>query len=234
MKASGIYRLQLSNREIPIELQYGYRRRLTLTVYPDRRIVARIPYGSPKRKVEEYFHKKTRWMLKHLKHFEQHPPESEKTYSEGEEFDYLGNKVKLKLTTGATRIALRGEDLIVRVKDPADKDMIARVIDRWYRKKAIEVLSPRYHEMLDRLKYLELPETSLRFYKMKRRWGSCSAKGVVTLNTELIKKAPESIDYVILHELCHLKVPAHNKAFYDLLESVLPDWKTRRGKLNGR
>ncbi|MFA5706877.1 MAG: SprT family zinc-dependent metalloprotease [Candidatus Neomarinimicrobiota bacterium] len=234
MKANGTYRLQLSNREIPIELQYGFRKRLTLTVYPDRRVVARIPYGLSTRKVEAYFHNKSKWLIKHLDHFEQHPPESEKTYSEGEEFAYLGNKVKLKLTTGATRIALRGEDLIVRVKDPSDKDLIARVIDRWYRKKAIEVLSPRYHEMLDRLKYLELPETSLRFYKMKRRWGSCSAKGVVTLNTELIKKAPESIDYVILHELCHLKVPAHNKAFYDLLESVLPDWKTRREKLNGR
>ncbi|MDD3966313.1 MAG: SprT family zinc-dependent metalloprotease [Candidatus Neomarinimicrobiota bacterium] len=234
MKANGTYRLQLSNREIPIELQYGFRKRLTLTIYPDRRVVARVPYGLPKRQVETYFQKKSKWLIKHLDHFEQHPPESEKRYSEGEEFTYLGNKVKLKLIIGATRVEITGENLIVRVKDPADKDMIARVIDRWYRKKAIEVLSPRYYEMLDRLKYLELPETSLRFYKMKRRWGSCSAKGMITLNTELIKHDPACIDYVILHELCHLKVPAHNKAFYDLLESVLPDWKTRRGKLNGR
>ncbi|MDD3096054.1 MAG: DUF45 domain-containing protein, partial [Candidatus Marinimicrobia bacterium] len=169
MKANGTYRLQLSNREIPIELQYGFRKRLTLTIYPDRRVVARVPYGLPKRQVETYFQKKSKWLIKHLDHFEQHPPESEKRYSEGEEFTYLGNKVKLKLIIGATRVEITGENLIVRVKDPADKDMIARVIDRWYRKKAIEVLSPRYYEMLDRLKYLELPETSLRFYKMKRR-----------------------------------------------------------------
>lgn len=232
MKANGIYRLQLSNREIPIEMQYGFRKRLTLTVYPDRRVVARVPYGLPKRQVETYFQKKSKWLIKHLDHFEQHPPESEKTYIEGEEFTYLGNKVKLKLTTGATRVEITGENLIVRVKDPADKDMIARVIDRWYRKKAIEVLSPRYHEMLDRLKYLELPETSLRFYKMKQRWGSCSLKGVITLNTELIKKDISLIDYVIVHEICHLKVHAHNKAFYNLVESIMPDWKKRKSNLN--
>ncbi|RKY52561.1 MAG: hypothetical protein DRP93_07940 [Candidatus Neomarinimicrobiota bacterium] len=66
----------------------------------------------------------------------------------------------------------------------------------------------------------------------KRRWGSCSAKGVITLNTELIKKAPALIDYVIVHEICHLKVPAHNKKFYALVGSIMPDWKERRSALN--
>ncbi len=232
MKANGTYRLQLSNREIPIEMQYGFRKRLTLTVYPDRRVVARVPYGLPKRQVETYFQKKSKWLIKHLDHFEQHPPENEKHYSEGEEFAYLGKKLKLKLITGATRIELTDEDMIVRVKDPSDKDMIARAIDRWYRKKAIEILTPRYHEMLQSLNYLGLPETTLRFYKMKRRWGSCSAKGVITLNTELIKKDTALIDYVIVHEICHLKVPAHNKDFYSLVASILPDWKMLRQALN--
>jgi hypothetical protein len=78
-----------------------------------------------------------------------------------------------------------------------------------------------------------LPEHSLRFYRMKRRWGSCSSRGVITLNTRLIERDPASIDYVIIHELCHLRVPAHNREFYELLERVLPDWKERRRKLNG-
>ena len=232
MKKTENYNLQHAEENIPIELQYGFRKRLTLTVYPDRRVIARIPYGLPKRKVEAYLHKKSKWMIKHLDYFEQHPPESEKHFSEGEEFAYLGNKIKLKLITGATRIKLDGEHMIVRVKNPADKDIIARAIDRWYRKKAIEILTPRYDEIFERLHHLDLPETSLRFYKMKRRWGSCSIKGVITLNTELVKKEQRLIDYVIVHEICHLKVPAHNKAFYALLGSVMPDWKEHRETLN--
>ena len=232
MKTNGIYTLQIPERAISIDMQYGFRKRLTLTVYPDQRVVARIPYGLPKKKVEAYLHKKSKWMIKHLDHFEQHPPESEKRYTEDEEFAYLGNKYKLKLITGATRIELTDEDLIVRVKDLDDKDMIARAIDRWYRKEAITILTPRYKDILERLSYLGLPETTLRFYKMRRRWGSCSLKGVITLNTELIKKDLALIDYVIVHEICHLKVHAHNKAFYSLLASVLPDWKKRRETLN--
>jgi hypothetical protein len=231
MKASGIYTLQIPERAISVDMQYSFRKRLTLTVYPDQRIVARIPYGLPKKKVEAYLHKKSKWMIKHLDHFKQHPPESEKRYTEDEEFAYLGNKVKLKLITGATRIELTGEDMIVQVKNPSDKDMIARAIDRWYRKEAIRILTPRFHELFDRLQHLNLPETTLRFYKMKRRWGSCSIKHVITLNTELVKKDIYLIDYVIIHEICHLKIHAHNKAYYSLLESVMPDWKERKRSL---
>lgn len=231
MKANGIYKLQYENRDINIELQYGFRKRLLLTVYPDRRVVARIPYGFPKRKVEVYFYKKSKWIIKHLDHFEQYPPESEKDYIEGEEFAFLGEKYKLKLIAGSTHIALNGKELVVRVKDPTDKDMTTRILDRWYRKEAIRILTPRFHELFDRLQHLNLPETTLRFYKMKRRWGSCSLKGVITLNTELIKKDINLIDYVIIHEICHLKVPAHNKEFYALVGSVMPDWKERKRSL---
>ena len=232
MKANGTYRLQLLNREISIELQYGFRKRLTLTVYPDQRVVARVPYGLPKRQVEAYFQKKSKWLIKHLDHFEQHPPEREKDYIEGETFAYLGKEHILKLLTGATRILVESGHIIVSVKDPQDKDSLARVLNAWYRKEATKVLTPRYYEILERLKYLDLPDTTLRFYKMKRRWGSCSLKRVITLNTELVKKDISLIDYVIVHEICHLKVPAHNKKFYALVESIMPDWKMRREALN--
>ena len=157
MKANGTYRLQLLNREISIELQYGFRKRLTLTVYPDQRVVARVPYGLPKRQVEAYFQKKSKWLIKHLDHFEQHPPEREKDYIEGETFAYLGKEHILKLLTGATRILVESWHIIVSVKDPQDKDSLARVLNAWYRKEATKVLTPRYYEIFERLKYLDLP-----------------------------------------------------------------------------
>ncbi len=232
MKKTENYNLQHAEENIPIELQYGFRKRLTLTVYPDRRVLARIPYGLSKRKVESYFQKKAKWILKHLEYFEEHPPEPEKKYFNDEKHHYLGKEFKLKLTSGLTYLEIENDHLLISIKDPNDKEMVAKALNHWYRREAIKILTPRYHEILERLQYLKLPKTTLRFYKMRRRWGSCSLKHVITLNTELVKKDIYLIDYVIIHEICHLKVPAHNKAFYSLLESVMPDWKVWRAVLN--
>ena len=229
---NSVYLLQTPDREISIEMQYGFRKRLTLTVYPDQRIIARIPHGFPKRRIEEYFKKKTPWMLKHLQHFEQHPPESEKAYIEGETHTFLGKEVFLKLKQGSNKVNLSENVLILQVKDSDDVQMKKKVLDNWYRREAIRFLTPLFTQWMETLQYLKLPPASLRFYKMKRRWGSCSTKGMITLNTELIKKHPNLIDYVIVHEICHLKVPAHNKEFYALVESIIPDWKARRKVLN--
>lgn len=229
---NSIYLLQTPDRDISIDTQYSFRKRLTLTVYPDKRIVARIPYGFPNRKLEEYFNKKTRWLIKHLDHFEQHPPEPDKLFIDGETHKYLGKEHSLKLEEGSTKIFLLENSLILHVKDINDTDVKKKALDTWYRKEAIKVLTPLFEEWIQKLSYLKLPKTSLRFYKMRRRWGSCSSKHVITLNTELVKQNPDLIDYVIVHEICHLKVPAHNKEFYALVGSVMPDWKKRRNTLN--
>lgn len=229
---NNVYLLKTSAYDIPIEMQYGFRKRLTLTVYPDKRVVARIPYGFPGKKAEAYFHKKIRWMIKHLDHFEQHPPEHEKTYVEGEKYEFLGQDYILRLKQGPNQVTIAENELILQVKDPEDRETKKKVLDNWYRKKAIATLSPLFEAWMKKLHCLKLPKANLRFYKMKRRWGSCSGKGVITLNTELVRKDPKLIDYVIVHEICHLKIPAHNKEFYALVESVMPDWKERRAALN--
>jgi predicted metal-dependent hydrolase len=195
-------------------------------------VIARIPYGFPRKNTLGYFHKKTRWILKHLEHFEQHPPEIEKLYIDGETHQYLGREFVLKVEQGPTKVTLSEETLTLRVRDINDNDMKKKAMNAWQRKEAIRVLTPLFDEWMKRLKYLVLPHASLRFYKMIRRWGSCSSKQVITLNTELIKKEKALIDYVIVHEICHLKVPAHNKAFYALVASIMPDWKERRAALN--
>ena len=66
---------------------------------------------------------------------------------------------------------------------------------------------------------------------MKKRWGSCTARGAINLNIELIKAPSHCIDYVVTHELCHLKCPDHGKAFYSLLNRVMPDWESRKKRL---
>ena len=226
------YKLTVADRILDIELQYALKKRLTLTVYPDQRIVARIPYGMTKSTVESYFLGKSKWLLKHLNHFEKHPPELEKLYLNGERFSFLGKKYELTIHEGKNCVSLEGDKIILQIKDIDNFDLKKRIMQTWYRNEAIKHLSPMYETWIKKLTYLKLPKTTLRFYRMKRRWGSCSSKGVITLNTELVKKDYTLIDYVIVHEICHLKVPAHNKAFYELMGSVMADWKSRKTKLN--
>ena len=76
---------------------------------------------------------------------------------------------------------------------------------------------------------IQLPEWGI--LKMKKRWGSCSPKGKILLNPELIKAPTVCIDYVIMHELCHLKHSLHDKRFFNLLATVLPDWQKRKSAL---
>jgi predicted metal-dependent hydrolase len=67
---------------------------------------------------------------------------------------------------------------------------------------------------------------------MRARWGSCNTKGLITLNQKLIHLDPKLIDYVIMHELCHLVEHNHSKRFYSLLAVMMPDWNDRRQRLN--
>lgn len=225
------YKLNSGNKSVEIEIHYAFKKNLSLSIYPDKRVVARIPYGMPKKSVENYFLLKKKWILKHLEHFEQHPPEREKKYVNGESFQFLGKEYSLKTERGKKQVTLEKDKLIVHVSDPDDAELVEKTLQKWYRDQAIEIISPLYFEWINKLSYLKLPKTTLRFYKMKRRWGSCSNTAVITLNSELIKKDPALIDYIIVHEICHLKVPAHNKAFYLLLGSIIPDWKEKRKEL---
>ena len=75
----------------------------------------------------------------------------------------------------------------------------------------------------------------LRVRTMKSCWGSCLVnKGIITLNRKLLMKPRECIEYVVVHELCHFIHPNHSKEFYKFMEQFMPDWKERKGRLNGR
>lgn len=131
----------------------------------------------------------------------------------------IGNRNEVKLFRGHITVLSKEEN---NVKD---------ILDKWYREKAFvhfdEVLSKVY-PMFKKYK-INKPELHIR--SMEKRWGSCTPNGKVILNPELIKAPKGSIEYVVVHELCHLVHHNHTKAFYDLQEVMMPDWKKWKEKL---
>ena len=112
-----------------------------------------------------------------------------------------------------------------------DAGHIKDVLDDWYKAKAKSVFLKRLDHVLDRALWVtEKPK--FRVIKMQTQWGSCSPQGTLVLNPYLVKAPTQCIDYVILHELCHLAEHNHSERFYQLMSQVMPDWESRKELLD--
>ena len=162
------------------------------------------------------------------------PPAPIRRWVAGETHRYLGRQYRLKIVQGSTEsVRLSGAFFVVTVSDPNDRDAVRANMDRWYRKRAKSILAERMSRILKSTSWLKLSETPLLTIRtMRQRWGSATPSGRIFLNIDLIKVPVGCVDYVIAHELAHLKVPHHGLAFWRLLERVEPHWEYWRSKLD--
>lgn len=231
----GSYRVQFGTSTIEYEMIFSDRKTLAIHVYPDGSIVVDAPEGSELETIEQRVLKRASWILRQQREFESYasPNPLPRRYVSGESYRYLGRQYRLKLIEDAVeRVILSRGYITVRIPDSSDKQHIGELLDAWYLSHAKRVFAERLKVCYPRVEGLGIPYPDLAIRDMKARWGSCSAKGRITLNGRLIQVPKDLIDYVILHELCHLKEYDHSPTFYALLERVLPDWEERRQKLN--
>jgi len=127
---------------------------------------------------------------------------------------------------------MKGGYICISLPNTADKNEIEKLLKDWYRKHAKKRFENYLTESFLFMKKHGIPYPHLVVQEMKTRWGSCSNSGRITLNLNLIKHSSLCIQYVIVHELCHLKYHNHSKDFYNLLKKVMPDWEKRKYKLN--
>jgi predicted metal-dependent hydrolase len=140
---------------------------------------------------------------------------------------FLGQPFTLEIRRAAS-VSVECDEQSIRValRDPENPEQLERHLNSWYRAQAGAIFAERLLLVCQRFPgILAAPELRLR--RMRRRWGSCSRTGRVTLNVDLVKLPLSLIDYVIAHELCHLTEFNHGPKFYRLLEYAMPDWKAR-------
>jgi len=227
--------VQFGTTQITYELTFSERKTLAIHVYPDGSVVVDAPVGSPLEAVEAKIRKRGGWVLRQQRQFQMYavPNPLPRQYVSGESYRYLGRQYRLKVVADEIeRVRLSRGYLTVSVKNTLDTELIQKMIAAWYRHQAQRVFEERLKDCFPRVEVLGIRYPTLSIRRMKSRWGSCTALGKIILNFTLIQAPKDLIDYVIIHELCHLKEHNHSPAFYALLERVLPDWEVRRKQLN--
>lgn len=178
--------------------------------------------------------KRARWISQHVEAAKNRVAHIlPREYVSGESVHYLGRRYRLKVVIDGdakTEARMRGAFITVTtpVQAPAQ---IKTALDTWYRQRAREVLADRLAAIAAPLRWVkQLPPTRLQF--MTVQWGSCSPSGRITLNPLLVKAPRECIDYVLLHEMCHLLHHNHSPKFYRTLDRHMPNWRAVKEKLD--
>ncbi len=218
---------------IDFRLSRRARKTLGITVHPDLRVEVVAPKDAEESAVLERVGKRARWILRQRRQFLAWMPKPmPRLYRPGETHRYLGRQYRLKVIGGEPdKIRIKGG--FIEIHHCYDKDAInvKKHLTAWYRQRAETRFAQEMTKALKRLRLHALPDPRLRLLRMPKRWGSCTAKGEILLNPELIKAPGPCIEYVIVHELCHLKHPNHSTSFFRMLDAVLPDWRERKQRL---
>jgi predicted metal-dependent hydrolase len=222
-----------ASERIDFQLSRRPRKTLAITVHPDLRVAVVAPLDADEEVVLVRVHARARWILRQRRQFLSWMPKpTARRYRSGETHRYLGRQYRLWIITDTKPgVSLKSGFIEIRQPDAADPTATRRQLDQWMRKQADRRFRNELGKALKRLAIHQLPKPTLRLLRMPKRWGSCTAKGEILLNPELIKTPVVCVEYVILHELCHLKHPNHSAAFFRMLDAVLPDWRDRKQRL---
>ncbi|MBX3085028.1 MAG: M48 family metallopeptidase [Anaerolineae bacterium] len=232
---AGSHTVQYGTSPLTFELLYSSRKTLAVHVHPDGSLVVDAPHDTPLPQIEQAVLHRGAWVLKQQREFASYsaltlPP---RQYVSGESYRYLGRQYRLKVIADPVeRIVLSRGHLTISVHDTTDHQRVRHLLESWYLRRACAVFAERLAACFPRVEHLGISYPKLHVKPMKARWGSCTPSGAISLNLRLIQVAKPFIDYVILHELCHLKELNHSTAFYKLLGKVLPEWERLRAQLN--
>lgn len=225
--------VQYGTTAIPFSLSRTDRRTLAITVEPDATVHVTAPHNAEWPKIEAKVLKRGRWIKKQQQFFESFLPATPvREYVSGETHLYLGRQYRLKIVAGDhPSVKLKGGRLVVLLSDPANKDRVKQLLGAWYKQHAEKRFEKSLTEAMPLFRKHQFDHPEIAVKRMQKRWGSCQPDGRIVLNPEIIKAPARCIDYVVIHELCHLVHHNHSKGFYQLQDKMMPDWRRWKEKL---
>lgn len=227
-----MWKILFGTKQIEWEIEYRERKTLAIKVFPDCTIKVIAPIGTHEREIRNKVKLKAGWIIKQQNYFRSfQPATTTRLYVSGETHLYMGRQYKLKILKENTH-GIRLYRGIFEISTPNTSALSVEILlTEWYKQKARTLLSELYDEVLLRYPKFYKKNPTLRIQKMSNRWGSCTKSGKIIINSELIKAPKACIEYIIIHELCHLLYPNHNKSFFNYLSTLLPDWEKLKERL---
>jgi predicted metal-dependent hydrolase len=205
------------------------RRRAVLTV-DERGLTVSVPWRTSDRYIAQFLQESAQWVLRKLEQWEARKP-AERRWQSGELLDYLGRQLELKVVaTPYSMVTLQDANVLeVALPNPAHVQSVSAAVVKWYRRHALGHFRERVAHYSAGLG-VEPPRVFLS--NARTRWGSCNVKREVRLNWRLMQAAPPVIDYVVAHELAHLKELNHSVRFWRVVERLFPDFRGPQAELN--
>lgn len=235
--------ITIGNTVVEYDIVKTDRKSIGIIVEPEKGVIVRSPKKLSEEKIKEVIQKKSSWILEKLdKVNEVKPKPSPREFLSGEKLPYLGRRYRLKVNQKENikkvKVKLyRGKFYIYYpatiTNESERREAIKEELIKWYRKHADIKLKERVNKYK---KQIGEEPNLVRVKKQKKRWGSCSSKGNLNFNLKIIMAPMSIVDYIVIHELAHLKYSNHSKEFWGLVETIIPDYEERQEwlRINGR
>lgn len=224
------YILQFGSISIPYSLTFHERKSLRIAVSPELQVTVKAPIDSDQEQIQKKLRKRAPWIINQLDFFLSfHPRTSARRYISGESHLYMGRNYLLRVVdSNQERVILKGGIIEAHTYENSKAE---DVLKKWYRERAEVQFKRIAQPWMTKFERYNVSPKNLRILEMNLRWGSCTPKGNIILNPELIKAPKHCIEYVIVHELCHLVHHNHSSKFFELQSQVMPDWEKWKNKL---
>jgi predicted metal-dependent hydrolase len=222
--------IQFGSKQIDFRLEFSGRKSLGIKISPDLHVLVKAPVDTSLEKIKEKLRKKAPWIIRQQSFFLSfHPKTPARRFVGGETHLYLGRQYRLKIIRGKKEsVKLKGQFIEVGTMD---KSKVKQLVNEWYLQNARIRFNFIAKPFIEKFRKHKVEPSSIVLREMATRWGSCTPKGKIILNPELIKAPKGCIEYVIIHELCHLIHHDHTQKFIDLQTREMKDWEKWKMKL---
>ncbi len=222
------HKIEINGQTVAYSIQRSFRaRHVRLVVRGEKGLTVVLPSGYDLDHLPVLLQEKSQWILKSLARYSQAPRNGAgRELRSGSRIPYLGQKLKIvksQLLTVPESIRLDGDQLLINLNN--HKIKLSLVVEWWYRQQAEKLIKKKVAELCPRLR---VSCNRIVIKGAKTRWGSCSRKGNVNFNWKLMMVPEPVLDYVVIHELCHLKEMNHSSKFWQLVGEHCPEWRKHR------
>tara|TARA_Y100001970_G_C14253107_1_gene873257 strand:+ start:6218 stop:6922 length:705 start_codon:yes stop_codon:yes gene_type:complete len=215
----------MSSLGLPVEIIKTNRKKSASIQLIDGQVRVRAPRSLSDKRIDDLIKKRIPWIKKKIKEHAERPKAIEKKYVDGEIFSYLGKNYALQIIeSDETFIKLKNGSFVVAISknDLGKAEKVQALLSEWFRVHANKYLQARTVKFA---KIIGVSPISVSVKNYKARWGSCTINGALDYNWKIIQAPRKIIDYVVVHELCHLLEHNHSPKYWSYVEKFMPNWK---------